>query len=116
MCHGAGGFASQYFFGARTGGAMLMEGIVELFLAFFLAESIVAVFGNFPLSIIGVMLFFASLELGKLFLTIKGRFEIVLAITIAVISFFTNLGVGFFLGMLIYHLRKTTKKQTLQFG
>jgi len=116
MCHGAGGFASQYFFGARTGGAMLMEGIVELFLAFFLADSIVAVFGNFPLSIIGVMLFFASLELGKLFLTIRGRFEIVLAIAIAVISFFTNLGVGFFIGLLIYYLRKSTKKQTLQFG
>ncbi|MFQ6115961.1 MAG: putative sulfate/molybdate transporter [bacterium] len=79
MCHGAGGFASQYFFGARTGGAMLMEGIVEIFLAFFLAESIVTVFSRFPQSIIGVMLFFASLELGRLFLTIKKKMpEIIL--------------------------------------
>jgi len=116
MCHGAGGFASQYFFGARTGGAMLMEGIVEVFLALFLAESIIMIFGEFPLSIVGVMLFFASLELGKLFLTVKDSFEIVLAITMAVISFFTNLGVGFFIGLLIYYLRKITKKQTLQFG
>ena len=116
MCHGAGGFASQYFFGARTGGAMLMEGIVEVFLALFLAESIITIFGEFPLSIIGVMLFFASLELGKLFLTIKDSFEIVLAITIAVTSFFTNLGVGFFIGLLIYYSRKSIKKQTLQFG
>jgi len=87
-----------------------MEGIVELFLAFFLADSIVAVFGKFPLSIIGVMLFFASLELAKLFLTIRGRFEIILAIAIAVISFLINLGVGFFIGLLIYYLRKSTKK------
>jgi len=113
MCHGAGGFASQYFFGARTGGAMLMEGIVEVFLALFLAESIITIFGEFPLSIIGVMLIFASLELGKLFLTIKDSFQIVLAITIAVISFFTNLGIGFFAGLLIYYLKLTIRRNKI---
>jgi len=92
---------------------MLMEGIVEVFLALFLAESIITIFGEFPLSIIGVMLFFASLELGKLFLTIKDLFQIVLAISIAVIAFLTNLGIGFFAGLLIYYLRKTVKKQTV---
>ena len=110
MCHGAGGFASQYFFGARTGGAMLMEGMVELFLAFFLADSIATIFAKFPSSIIGVMLFFASLELGKLFMTMRGRFEIALSIAIAVISFFTNLGVGFFAGLMIHSLRRLSKK------
>lgn len=92
---------------------MLMEGIVEVFLALFLAESIITIFGEFPLSIIGVMLFFASLELGKLFLTIKDSFQIVLAITIAVISFFTNLGIGFFAGLLIYYLREIFRKQNV---
>jgi len=29
MCHGAGGFAGQYYFGARTGGAPIMEGLIE---------------------------------------------------------------------------------------
>lgn len=48
MYHGAGGFAAQYFFGARTGGAMLMEGVVELILAFFLAGSVASIFGAFP--------------------------------------------------------------------
>jgi len=30
LCHGAGGLAAQYMFGARTGGAILMEGLLEV--------------------------------------------------------------------------------------
>jgi len=59
MCHGAGGFASQYFFGGRTGGAMIMENI-----------------------------------------------ELILIATIGIVSFFTNLAVGFFLGVLLYYAIK----------
>ena len=28
MCHGAGGLAGQYYFGARTGGASILEGLI----------------------------------------------------------------------------------------
>jgi len=110
MCHGAGGFAAQYFFGARTGGAMLMEGIVEIVMAFFLAESVAEVFGLFPLPIIGAMLLFASLELGKFILTIRRKFEVCLAVTIGAISFLTNLGVGFFSGLALYYIYKISMK------
>ncbi len=30
MCHGAGGLAGQYFFGARTGGTNILEGLIEI--------------------------------------------------------------------------------------
>ncbi|MDD2666298.1 MAG: putative sulfate/molybdate transporter [Methanocellales archaeon] len=99
MCHGAGGFAAQYFFGARTGGAMLMEGILEIILAFFLAESVSTIFGAFPLSIIGVMLFFAALELGKFMRTLGKTYDMIIAVTVGVISLLTNLGIGFFAGL-----------------
>jgi len=103
MCHGAGGFAAQYFFGARTGGAMLMEGTLEIFLAFFLAGSVASIFGAFPLAIIGVMLLFAGIELGKFLLTVKRRVEITIALAVGVVSFFTNLGIGFVVGLLIFY-------------
>jgi MFS superfamily sulfate permease-like transporter len=35
LCHGSGGLMAQYAFGARTGGSMILEGIMELFLGFF---------------------------------------------------------------------------------
>lgn len=108
LCHGAGGFASQYFFGARTGGSMLMEGVIEIVLAFFLAESVSTVFGAFPLSVIGVMLFFAAIELGKFMLTLGKKFEIIMAMIVGAVSLLSNLGVGFFAGLALYFLSKKT--------
>lgn len=107
MCHGAGGFASQYFFGARTGGAMLMEGVIEIFLALFLARSVASIFGSFPLALIGVMLLFASVELGKFLLTLKRRAEIAIALAVGATSFLANPGIGFVVGLsLFYPLRR----------
>lgn len=109
MCHGAGGFASQYFFGARTGGAMLMEGVCEIFLALFLADSIAVVFGAFPLSIIGAMLLFAGLELGKFLVKLRGL-ELVEVAVIGVISFLTNLAVGFIAGLILHWILEKARK------
>ncbi len=100
MCHGAGGFASQYFFGGRTGGAMVMEGICEIFLALFFADSIAVIFSAFPLSIIGSMLLFASLELGR-FMTKVRKLDLVVIIAIGITSFFTNLAIGFLFGLIL---------------
>ncbi len=56
MCHGAGGLAGQYYFGARTGGANIIEGVIEICLGLFLANSIAGLFSVFPQSITGAML------------------------------------------------------------
>jgi MFS superfamily sulfate permease-like transporter len=62
MCHGAGGMAAHYRFGARTGGADIMAGLI--FVAFsFIATS--AVLGVIPVGIMGTLLFFAGAELLK---------------------------------------------------
>ena len=52
MCHGAGGLAGQYAFGARTGGANIMEGTIEICLGLFLSKSILNLFTIFPMSIV----------------------------------------------------------------
>ena len=85
---------------------MIMEGVCEIVLAFFFAESIAVIFNVFPASIIGAMLLFASLELGK-FITAMRRIELAQVIIIGIISFFTNLAAGFLIGIIIvYFFRK----------
>ena len=47
LCHGAGGLAGQYYFGARTGGTNIIEGLIELSLGLFLGKSIANVWRRF---------------------------------------------------------------------
>lgn len=63
MCHGAGGLAAQYRFGARTGGANIIAGI--LILAFAIAFAPPEVLTLIPYGIFGGLLVFVAIELGK---------------------------------------------------
>lgn len=63
LCHGAGGMAGHIRFGARTGGALVILGVLILIPALFFADSISVIFHLFPQAILGVILFFAGTEL-----------------------------------------------------
>jgi len=102
LCHGSGGLAAQYLFGARTGGALLMEGMIEIILGLFFSNSILAIFNSFPLAVVGVMLIFTSLELGKLSLRITGDKEIFVMLFTALISTAFNIAAGFVGGVFLY--------------
>ncbi|MFX1588984.1 MAG: putative sulfate/molybdate transporter, partial [Promethearchaeota archaeon] len=56
LCHGSGGLAAQYAFGARSGGSMILEGILEIFLGLFFSETLFLIFIEFPQAIFGAML------------------------------------------------------------
>ncbi|GAP12579.1 sulfate permease [Longilinea arvoryzae] len=56
MCHGAGGLAGQYYYGARTAGANILEGTIEILLGLFFAASVAGLFAVFPSAIIGAMM------------------------------------------------------------
>ncbi len=112
MCHGAGGLAGQYNFGARTGGANIMEGAIEINLGLFLSKSILNLFSVFPMSILGAMLFYVSYELVKLAQDIKSRHEIVIMLITAVISVISNMAIGFTVGIIIFYLFKNLKAQS----
>ncbi|HTY90453.1 MAG TPA: putative sulfate/molybdate transporter [Methanocella sp.] len=60
MCHGAGGMAAHYRFGARTGGADIMIGAIFVALSFIATSAMLNVI---PLGIMGTLLFFAGAEL-----------------------------------------------------
>ena len=102
MCHGAGGLAGQYYFGARTGGTNIMEGVIEVSLGLFLAGSIGTLFALFPKGIIGAMMFLAGLQLTRFARTIKRRQITIMALTVGV-SLMTNMAIGFVVAMLVYH-------------
>jgi MFS superfamily sulfate permease-like transporter len=65
MCHGAGGLAGHVRFGARTGGALVILGVLVLFTGLFLADSVQTLFKVLPPALLGVILLFGGLELAS---------------------------------------------------
>jgi MFS superfamily sulfate permease-like transporter len=63
MCHGAGGLAGQYRFGARSSASILFLGIVKIILAVFLGSSLLSLLHVYPNSLLGVLLGISGLEL-----------------------------------------------------
>jgi hypothetical protein len=63
MCHGAGGMAAQVSFGARSGGAPVILGVLLIVLALLFSESVATLLRLFPAPALGVMLFLAGIQL-----------------------------------------------------
>jgi MFS superfamily sulfate permease-like transporter len=106
MCHGAGGMAGHVQFGARTGGALVILGIVLLATAVFFSGSVATFMRLFPPSVLGVILFLtgAQLALGACDISKdKGeRFVIMVTGALAV----WNVGIAFVVGVTAYWLNK----------
>jgi hypothetical protein len=98
MCHGAGGLASQYYFGARTAGTNILEGLIEISLGLFLSKSLATLLAAFPMPLIGGMMFLVGLEMLKTIKGLKG-WGVRLAIFTTVVSLMTNMAVGFGVGL-----------------
>ncbi len=106
ICHGAGGLAGQYYFGARTGGTNIMEGLIEISLGLFLASSIAGLFAVFPTAIIGAMMFLVGIELTKFAKDIRLSKDLIpLAVTVGV-SLAANMAYGFLAGLAVHHLMR----------
>lgn len=65
VCHGSGGLAGQYRFGARSGASIIILGSLKLILGLTIGESLVKVLERFPKALLGVMVIAAGLELAK---------------------------------------------------
>ncbi|NLF00719.1 MAG: hypothetical protein GX601_07050 [Anaerolineales bacterium] len=103
MCHGAGGLAGQYTFGARTGGAPIMEGLIEVAIGLFLSRSIAAIMAAFPMAIVGGMLAVVVVQLGRPVIALRGR-DLIVAIVTAAVSVAAHMAVGFVVGLVLAHL------------
>ncbi|KXJ90900.1 hypothetical protein Micbo1qcDRAFT_147920 [Microdochium bolleyi] len=65
VCHGAGGLAAQYRFGARSGASIIALGIFKVSIGLVLGETLLDLLGLFPGSLLGIMVVAAGLELAK---------------------------------------------------
>jgi len=86
MCHGTGGLAAHYRFGARTGGAPIMIGALLVVMALALGEFGFTLLAMIPNSVLGVLLIFAGLELCPLIRSLKTNEEFFVALLIAGIA------------------------------
>jgi len=111
MCHGAGGLAGQYYFGARTGGTNIIEGAIEISLGLFFASSVAGLFRVFPSAIIGAMMFLVGLELVKFARNLRPSKDLLPAGVTVVVSLLTNMAVGFAAGLAVYHLIRLIVRQ-----
>ncbi len=109
LCHGAGGLAAHYRFGARTAGSNLMIGGVFLLLVLLFGDKVVEVFKLLPMAVLGVLLIFAGSQLALAVMDMKTRKEWFVVFLIIGIGFATNLAVGFISGVIVAHLLRSDK-------
>jgi MFS superfamily sulfate permease-like transporter len=66
VCHGSGGMAGHYTFGARTGGSVVIYGSLFLVTGLLFSRNFQQLVQIFPLPVLGVLLFFEGLALALL--------------------------------------------------
>lgn len=102
MCHGAGGLAGQYRFGARTNGSILFLGTVKMTVAILFGASLMALCKAFPVSILGVMLAFSGIELALVTRDQRSRTDaFTMLLTAGVCLGLNNIALGFVLGFVL---------------
>jgi len=106
LCHGAGGLAAHFRFGARTVGSNLMIGMIFIALAILLGRHCLAIIYLLPLSVLGVLLLFAGSQLALTVSDLKDRKELFVCLLILGITLATNLAAGFIAGIAIAYLLK----------
>ena len=92
MCHGSGGVAGKYAFGARTAGANLVLGALYVGAAFAAAELVAA----FPMATLGVVLVLVAAQLGR---TSLDTDSLGLTAGVGVLGLATNVGLAFAAGI-----------------
>jgi len=99
-CHGSGGMAGHYAFGARTGGSVIIYGSLYLLLGFFFSTGFNDIIMIFPLPVLGVILLFESLTLMNLIRDISlSDADFTIALLVALAAGF--LPYGFVIGLIV---------------
>ena len=104
LCHGAGGLAAHYRFGARTGGSNLIIGVIFILLAVLLGPHTLSAVNLLPMSILGILLLFAGSQLGLTIIDLQERKEYFVVLVILGITLAGNLAAGFIVGTAVAHI------------
>ncbi|MBI2678458.1 MAG: transporter [Candidatus Koribacter versatilis] len=106
-CHGSGGIAGHYTFGARTGGSVIIYGFFYLILGLFFSLAFQQVIPLFPRPVLGVMLLFEALALMLLCRDMAASvadLAVVLVVGVSALALPYGYVVGLLLGLLLHYL------------
>jgi SulP family sulfate permease len=109
LCHGAGGLAAHYRFGARTAGSNLMIGSLFVLLALLFGPHALALVYLLPMSVLGVLLVFAGSQLALTIVDMRERKDLFVALVMLGITLASNLAVGFVVGIPLAYALKSEK-------
>lgn len=99
-CHGSGGMAGHYAFGARTGGSVVLYGSLYLALGVFLSGSFHQTILLFPQPVLGVILFFEAVALMVLLRdTADSKSDLTLVILVGLLA--ANLPYGYVVALVV---------------
>ena len=99
-CHGSGGMAGHYTFGARTGGSVIIYGCLYLSLGLFFSGCFAQVIQVFPKPILGVMLAFEGLAMLLLVRDIAGsKTDLFIAMLVGLMA--AGLPYGYATGLIV---------------
>jgi len=85
MCHGVGGLVGHYRYGARTGGAVMILGMLFVCVAIMFSQYIELIM-LFPFEVVGVILLFTGIDLVKTINRLTSRKDKLLCIITASIA------------------------------
>ena len=106
-CHGSGGMAGHYAFGARTGGSVVIYGLLYLALGFFFSGGFRLAIELFPKPVLGVILLFEALALMKLvrdMVSSAADFTVVLLVGLVAFGLPYGYVIGLVVGTLLAYL------------
>ncbi|HCY86249.1 MAG TPA: sulfate permease [Desulfobacteraceae bacterium] len=103
MCHGAGGLAAHYRFGAKTAGSNLMIGGLMMVLPIILGAGFLSILFLIPMAILGVLLIFAGSQLAMTIIDMNTRKEIFVMTVILAVTLAVNLALGAVVGLILAH-------------
>jgi len=106
-CHGSGGMAGHFAFGGRTGGSVVIYGLMFLTAGLFFGASFDLIAGLFPLPVLGVLLLFEAMALIWLVRdTAQSRVEFPIAVIVGLVAVGLPYGylIGIVVGTLLAHM------------
>lgn len=96
-CHGSGGVAGHYAFGARTGGSVVIAGSLYLLLGLLFSPGFGELIRLFPLPVLGIILLFEGVALMRLARDVSDPLEFAVVLLVGVIVL--GLPYGYLIGL-----------------
>jgi len=113
MCHGVGGLVGHSRYGAKTGGSVIILGVIFISLAVLFSQYIELIM-LFPLEIVGVILLFTGIDLALVVKRLNGSMDMLVCIITAIFAMW-NMAIAVLIAIVIqFVLQKNTVSKAIK--